>query len=244
MGLGRYYDKAKDKVKDIASDPFTYATLGIGPGIGATYAGLRGIGMPSLGEMFGGGGGEGGGSVAPSSYEEALAMMALDQYNSTRGLRQGFLQQYTDLMTGHLDPSQMPQYAPAFAQGKEAIEDQYGLAREGIISNAPRGGAMQGQLADLESSRAEQASTLPMMLAAGITEDMMNKAYGTSFQTAPQLAMGGMGTAAGTLSNRLSAQIAAQAAERQAQAAERAAMWGGIGSLVGTGITAGFMGGK
>ncbi len=135
---------------------------------------------------------------------------------------------FGDVLSGRFDPSTSKLWAPSFSSGKQAIEDQYGIAKDAVLANAPRGGAMGSGLADVEISRAQDASSLPQQLSASITEDMMNKAYGAAFG-APASAMSGLSSAAGTYGSRQAQQDAINAQKQAAQAR-------GMGSLIGMGI--------
>lgn len=176
--------------------------------------------------------GKGGGSEPKESeYEETLARMANELYGQTSGMRGNLINELTKITTGKYKPWKSPMWNPIYSQAKTGIEDQYGVARENIISTMPRGGVQLGQLGNLEMGRAEQASALPAMISKDIISDMMSKAYGAAFG-APQQSMAGLGTAAGTYGGR-------QAAAMSQQAQEDAAKWGGLGMLGGSLLGAG-----
>lgn len=138
---------------------------------------------------------------------------------------------FGDVIAGRFDPKSSPLWASTFNTGKEALESQYGLAKDAVLANLPRGGGQVRGITDVETARAGEAARLPMELSANITGDLMNKAYGAAFG-APGQAMSGLGSAAG-----LRSQSDAIRAQQQAAQAR------GMGSLIGMGIGAG-IGGK
>ncbi|MDI6741619.1 MAG: hypothetical protein QMD11_02675 [Smithella sp.] len=139
---------------------------------------------------------------------------------------------FGDVIAGRFDPKSSPLWASTFNTGKEALESQYGLAKEAVLANLPRGGGQVRAITDVETARAGEAAGLPMELSANITGDLMNKAYGAAFG-APGQAMTGLGSAAG-----LRSQSDAIRAQRQAAQAQ------GMGSLIGMGIGYGLGGPK
>lgn len=151
-----------------------------------------------------------------SPYEDSLAAIASELYKETTPMRKDLLGEMGKVAGGDYDPTQSPFYAPLFAQGKQGVEDQYGVAKENILANMPRGGAQVKGLIDLEQGRAEQASSLPAMISQDIMTDMLNKSYGTAF-AAPQQSMSGLGTVASTFGQKQSQAMAANAQERAAK---------------------------
>lgn len=142
---------------------------------------------------------------------------------------------FGDVIAGRFDPKSSPLWASTFNTGKEALESQYGLAKDAVLANLPRGGGQVRGITDVETARAGEAARLPMELSANITGDLMNKAYGAAFG-APGEAMSGLGSAAGLRSQ-------SDAIRAQQQAAQSK----GMGSLIGMGIGYGLggpMGGK
>lgn len=168
-----------------------------------------------------------GGSSAPkeSSYEKALARMAEELYGQTKPLRGRLLNQMGGIVRGKTTPQQTALFKPIFSQAKQGIEDQYGVAREDILSTLPRGGTQRKGLTDLAIGRAEQSSALPAQISSGILQDMIDKSYGVAFGT-PQTSISGLGTAAGTFGAK---QSQAMASESQ----ENAAKYGGLGTAIG-----------
>ena len=131
---------------------------------------------------------------------------------------------FGDVIAGRFDPKSSPLWASTFNTGKEALESQYGLAKDAVLANLPRGGGQVRGITDVETARAGEAARLPMELSANITGDLMNKAYGAAFG-APGQAMSGLSSAAGLRSQ--SDAIRAQQKAAQAQ---------GMGTLIGMGI--------
>lgn len=138
-------------------------------------------------------------------YADKMAQVAQQIYGETADVRGGFLEQYEGLLSGEFDPQTSPMFAPAFAMGKEGIEGQYGVAKENILANMPRGGAQLGQLGGLEMARAGQSASLPAMISQNIMGDMMGQAYGAAFG-APGQAMQGFGQAANIYGQQQAAQ--------------------------------------
>lgn len=142
---------------------------------------------------------------------------------------------FGDVIAGRFDPKSSPLWASTFNTGKDALESQYGLAKDAVLANLPRGGGQARGIMDVETARAGEAARLPMELSANITGDLMNKAYGAAFG-APGQAMSGLGSAAGLRSQSDAIRAQQQAAQAQ-----------GMGSLIGMGIGYGLggpMGGK
>lgn len=177
------------------------------------------------------GGGKGSSSVSASPYEESLAKMAEELYSQTSGMRGNLIGELEQVSSGQYDPTKSAMFSPMFAQAKQGVESQYGLAKENILANTARGGAQTGSLANLEMSRAGQASELPAMISQNILSDMMGKTYGVAFGT-PQQSMSGLGTVASTFGQKQSQAMASDSAEN-------AAKYQAIGLGAG-----GFLGGK
>jgi len=168
-------------------------------------------------------------NATPNPYEDQITQMAQEYYKSTEPLRSNFLNQYENLMTGNFDPQKSPMYQPLFAQGKQGIEGQYGVAKENILSNLPQGGSMDKALADLEMNRASQASMLPVNISRDLIGDMLQKAYGSAFN-APQQAMGGLSNVASSFGQRqgMEQQLKSAAEQKMLESAAYA-----FGSLIG-----------
>ena len=94
-------------------------------------------------------------------------------------------------MEGGFDPTGTPMYGA----GKQALETQYGTAKENIMSNLPKGGALLSSLAGADISKAGDLATM----TGGISQDVYNKAYGMA-TGAPGQAMQGLGGAASAMS--------------------------------------------
>ena len=125
-----------------------------------------------------------------------------------------------------VDPSASPLYAP----GKFAAEQQFGTARDNIMSSMPEGGGLYDALAQTDISKAGALSGLE----ANISQDFFDKIYGAAFG-APQTAVSGLGGAGGIMGNLAGQQAQANAA----QSAGKSGMLGGFGQGVGT-----WLGGK
>jgi hypothetical protein len=193
-----------------------------------------------------------------SAAEQALADIAGETFESTAPFRQEFLGQAQDILTGRTSPQDLPFFAPAFAEGKRALEGQFGRAREDILGMTTPGGGQQELLAGLAGQRAQQVGSLPSMISQGLMQDVLNKSFGAAFG-APGQAMGGFGTAAGldvsrqgigaqqqgNLLNMLASNFAAQAGlqgmREQAQGMQGQGQGGNIfGQMLGFGLGGGF----
>lgn len=134
---------------------------------------------------MGGGKGQykmGGNEGLLAGYE--ATKIAKDLYESTSPIRQGFYNEWGDLNEGKMPFSFQTMYAPA----KQAIEDQYGIARENVLANTPMGGGLFDQLTNVETARAGQLS----QTVAQAVQDMVSKAYGAAFQS-PQTSVQALG---------------------------------------------------
>jgi hypothetical protein len=166
-------------------------------------------------------GGKGDVNVPENPYEQALANLIQQAYQETVPLRTEITRQLTDFAHS----SEMPgYYSPVYEAGKQAIETQYQIARENLISQLPKSGALTAALADLEASRAATLGGL----RAQIAQDLANKAFGYATGV-PGQAISGYGTLAGTYGSRQAAAMAAQAQ----QAAATRSMLGQLGMAAG-----------
>jgi hypothetical protein len=180
---------------------------------------------------MGGGGKKGGGSsggAKTSPYEEQLAKIAKGMYNQTAGMRKTLIGQGNDFLTGDLDVTQMPQFSPTYALGRQGLESQYGQAKSNLMGNMPQGGALQAALANLEGSRASAVGSLPASISGNLTQDLFNKTYGTAFG-APGQAMQGLGMANSSWTSR--ANVQSMVDQQQAQANSQ--LMGGLGQGIG-----------
>lgn len=160
--------------------------------------------------MGGGGkGGGGGGKTQPSVYEQALARIANEMYDTTKGIRQTSLDQLSGVLGGNYNVQKLPGYAPLYSTLRSGMEDQYNVAKENVTNSLPRGGALTSALSDLEGNRANQVGSLSAQISGPIIQDMMNKAYGTAWQT-PAQATQGLGAASSSFANRYASDNALQ----------------------------------
>ena len=201
--------------------------------------------------------GDKGGGGEPKSATYARKM-ARETYDLTDPFRQGIMGRGEDILAGgykpwesglykHLqgltDVQAEPIYNQALEPGKRVIESQYQRAQENALANTPSGGALSGQMADIEMGRAQglgdlerdlrtedirrqdamdmwRANTLGN-LATGMEQDYLGKAYGLA-SGAPQQGIGGLTALAG------------QQAQSQAMAQQgKAGMMGDFGSAAG-----------
>lgn len=110
--------------------------------------------------------------------------------------------------------------SPMFGTLKNAIESQYGRARENVISSTPAGGGLVSALSNLERGRADALTTG----IGGLAQDELNRAF--------SLATGGMQSGFGGLSNAANIQAQLAAADAQRNSAAKS----GLGSAIGTGV--------
>jgi len=168
--------------------------------------------------------------LAATNYEDLLTEISKMLFESTAPMRDSLIGDLTSVAEGTFDPKTSASYNPLFAEAKGGIEDQYGVAKENIISSLPRGGGMERALTEVETGRAETSAELPAQLSKNIMDDMMSKAYGVAFGT-PQTSLQGIGAASNTFGTR-------QAAEMAAESQEQAAKFGGLGQMAGMAATA------
>ena len=161
-----------------------------------------------------------------SALADEMALISRDYYGQTKPARSNILGRGNEFLAGNYDPSSSPLYAP----GKFAAEQQFGTARDNIMSTMPEGGGLYDALAGANVSKAGALTGLE----ANISQDFFDKIYGAAFG-APQTAVSGLGGAGGIMGN-LAGQ---QAQSNAAQSAGKSGMLGGFGQGVGS-----YMGGK
>lgn len=132
-----------------------------------------------------------------------------DLYNRTSGIRTNVLDELTNASMGGWNPSESPMWGPA----RGVIEDQYGVAKDNIMANLPKGGQLNEGLMDLDTSRARSLGDL----AGQIGSDYWNKSYGLA-SGVPQQASSTLGM------------LGSQQMQAEAQAtAGKAGMMGDLG---------------
>ncbi len=145
----------------------------------------------------------------PNASEQALADISKSYYNWAKPLRKGFMTDWKSIMAGGT-----PKFADTMFSGlRRPIEDQYDIGKKNILANTPEGGGLVEALAQLEGDR----STGEANILNQIWMDSMNKMYGT-MSGAPQIAISGLGQAAGVAGQRQSAALGASAQAAQAEA--------------------------
>ena len=150
--------------------------------------------------------------IAANQFENKLFDESGNLLTSTAPIRDPLVDLLTNVATGTFDATTSPIYKNIFAQSKKGIEDQYGLARENLLSSLPAGGALQYGLSELEGARAQQASALPANISAGIFQDLMSEAFGFSKDAVAQ-AFAGYGAAGETYADRQGQSIATTGAD-------------------------------
>ncbi len=179
--------------------------------------------------------GEGGTATPGNSYEDQLAQMAMALFNQTAPMRGNLVNELTSVSEGTYDPQKSPLFSPRFAEAKQGVEDQYGIAKQNIMANTPRGGALTSSLNNLEMNRAGSAARIPQEISSGIMNELMSKAYGTAFNT-PAQSMQGLSGAAQSLSGRQSMAMQAQAAKEAAKKQAQGQALGGGAMALGYGM--------
>lgn len=127
-----------------------------------------------------------------SGFAENLARM---QWEDLDPLRTSVIDRSTDFMEGGLDPTASAMYGPM----KTATEQQYGTAKNAIMSSMPRGGTLADSLAKLEAAKAGTMSELVGKLVEKEYDNAFNLggSAGQSATNAVSTAMGsGPGVAA------------------------------------------------
>jgi hypothetical protein len=140
-------------------------------------------------------------STDSSQYESMIGDIAKDYWGSTKPLRENMLSQYADIQSGKWSPEQDRQYAPMYALARSGIENQYNVAKENVMSNTPRGGAMTAALSGLEGQRATDAGNIPAQIGQQLMQAKENQIYGTGWG-APGQAMAGLSAPAQSYGNR------------------------------------------
>jgi hypothetical protein len=189
--------------------------------------------------------------IGTNPYEEQLAAYASGMWNQTQAPRTYIGKDWETFFNPaegrKYDPSQLPAFSPLYNLSRTGLEDQYGVAKENILSTLPRGGAMGRSLANLETGRAKDIGSLQSSISAPIISDLYNKAYNAGFVTGPNQAIGGMGAADQSWNQRnisqaqldmdaTKAALAMTAQQNQAANAGSSAKGMGLGSALGKGL--------
>lgn len=141
-------------------------------------------------------------SAAEQQAQAAREQGALAQalFRETQPLRTESIDQLLATLTGEIPPLLLP----SLTRGRETLEDQFSVAREGIINRTPaRGGQLAQGLIDLESDRARALGGFE----ADIGRELFTQAQGAGFGQAPVALSGlgqataGLGGSAATLAN-------------------------------------------
>ena len=130
-----------------------------------------------------------GGKDGSNKASKTASKMAKDYYDQTDPMRQSLIGNFEDFLGGGYDVSQNP----VWGAGRNVLENQYNVAKENVIGQTPKGGALTEQLAGVEEARAGSLGEL----GANVAQDEYNKLYGMA-TGAPGQAMGTMSHLAGT----------------------------------------------
>lgn len=93
--------------------------------------------------------------------------IAQNQFGVGQPLTESLMSRALAFMQGNLDPTASAMYAPM----KSGAEQQYGAARNAIMSNLPRGGTLQDSMAKLEMAK---AGTLSGLIAQLVDKEYTN----------------------------------------------------------------------
>lgn len=176
---------------------------GIGSALGAIGGGALGyalapatgglsLAIPAAGALLGSSVGN---ELMPSSSQNQISDlissasgMGQAYWAETDPLRRSVIDRLSKFMSGNFDPTASPMYAPM----KQAVEQQYGTAKNNIMSSLPGGGTLLDSLADLETNKAKSLTDM----ISQIVSDEYSKAYGLA-SGSPQTSMAGLSAALG-----------------------------------------------
>lgn len=193
---------------------------------------------------MGGGGSRSAVIVPPSPPENQYLTQLADMSSGLWGEAGAIRTPYTKnillpIVEGNYNPETLPTFAPQYDLLRGSLEGQYSQAKQNILASTPRGGALEGALAQLEYDRARNTGLGASQLSANILGDALNKAYNFGYVTGPQMSLGGMGTAANINQQGISSDMARQL-QAQLANAQMSQSGGGKSGLttLGTGIGA------
>ena len=130
--------------------------------------------------------------------------IAKKQYKAAKPIQRRVYSGLIDFLDNGMDMSNNPVYMA----GKRGIEDQYQMARQGVLEQMPAGGAMLSSLGGIEQGKAASLSDLMSQQ----WQDQMNKAYGVA-TGAPQQSLAQLSSIG---ASRDAANTAADASNNQA----------------------------
>lgn len=136
------------------------------------------------------------GFLKPNAYKakepessKTLAQLSEQLYGQTDPVRQALIDQASQFLSGGFDLSSLPQYAAL----KNAVESQYGRARENVLGSVAGGGSLSDALADVEIGRAGSL----VQGIGGIANDQLALAQSLATGSPLSASFGGLGQAAG-----------------------------------------------
>ena len=157
-----------------------------------------------------------GDKIDTNQFEDALFGTSQDILGGAAPIRSNLEKLLTDVSTGDFDATQNPIFRNLFSTAKRGIEDQFGVAREEILSSLPVGGVLQGSLADLSGAKAVQLGAVPGQISSDLFQNLLGEAFGFSRDAVTQ-ALTGFGTAGATFGTRQGQSIAATSADTQSR---------------------------
>lgn len=154
----------------------------------------------------------------PTQASNQLAAISQRVLDEAAPLKNALMSRYLNFAESGFDPAQLPQYGSL----KNSVDQQYGRARENILSSTPSGGGLISALSNLEGQRAGSLATG----LGGLADNEMARALGLATGQQPA-ALGGLSSAAQSQGNIALAQ--SQQAAGNAQA-----IGGALGSYFGS----------
>jgi hypothetical protein len=202
---------------------------------------------------MGGGGGSSFTPTVPAPQANYAAGRAGAIGEEMWGMTSPLRSSYMDIFSKFLNPnggynvSQLPGYAPQYNLMRDQVEGGYNAAKDNLLSTVPRGGALYGQLGNLESGRARSLGNTEAQLNSTFANDLFNKAYNTGFVVGPTTALTGLDIYSKDTRSGMNSQLAAQMQAQQIQAQQEASanqskgsgmglLGSGLGALVGLGM--------
>jgi hypothetical protein len=174
-------------------------------------------------------------SKAQEDAAKQIRRIANEIFTQTAPLRQFSTSNLTNfLRDGTLPLALESGFERQLTTGREGLESQFGVARENILSRVPsRGGQLNEQLADLETSRAGRIGLLEADIEGqrnALRPGLFSSAISTGFGVPPQT-IAGLNAAAGQFGN-VAARAQQEQLQREQQKKEKVS---GLGSAVGFG---------
>jgi hypothetical protein len=201
-------------------------------------------------------------TVDPRAWEaqNKLADISEKSFYEGEPVRTALMGKTQGLMEGSYDITTDPMYKALYGASAAGIEnayrsnvsnlyDEYGTARNSILSSIPSGGQLYSALAQTELERAKGASDLLYnkdtslntsadTILSGLTSDLLN--LGTSGAYGSQASgLSGLSSASDISSNLASAQLAANTSASNSKNSTLGSLGTGLGLMIGLGSSGG-----